>query len=415
MQTQEDPARLAARYRETRARTVDLTVTLSAEDMQVQSMNDASPTKWHLGHTTWFFETFVLEARPDFVPVDPDYRVIFNSYYEQVGEKHPRPQRGMLTRPPLNTVMEYRQRIDDSMGLVLEGDIAADVAAVVELGLNHEEQHQELLLMDIKHVLGLSPLQPAFRAEPPPAAGAVTEQKWHLFRGGTKDIGHDGGGFAYDNEAPQHKQIVGDFKLAHRLVTNREWLEFINDSGYDDPLLWLSDGWAWREEHGITAPATWRNADGWTQFTLHGREELRLEDPATHLSYYEAEAFARWAEARLATEAEWETAATGQAVEGHFLTGTSWHPRPATGPDNVPAQLFGDAWEWTQSSYSAYPGYRPAAGAVGEYNGKFMANQFVLRGGCFATATGHVRASYRNFFHPHTRWHFSGVRLARDV
>lgn len=410
------PTDLARRFRDTRARTVALTATLSAEDMQVQSMADVSPTKWHLGHTTWFFETFVLEPREGFVPVNPRYRVIFNSYYEQVGDQHPRPERGLLTRPGLAEVLDYRQRVDASMGALLESGLDADTATLVELGLFHEEQHQELLLMDIKHVLGCNPLDPSFRPGAPPPPGPAVDQRWHRFDGGTVRIGHEGRGFAFDNEGPRHDRIVGTFELAHRLVTNREWREFVEDGGYDQAPLWLSDGWAWRHEQGIGAPLTWRrDDDGWTQFTLHGREPLRENDPVTHLSYYEADAYARWAGARLPTEFEWEHAASGQPVAGHFLDGTSWHPRPpAQGDPGRPAQLFGDGWEWTQSAYAAYPGFRPAAGAVGEYNGKFMANQFVLRGGCFATPAGHVRPTYRNFYHPHTRWHFSGVRLARD-
>ena len=407
---------LAARFARTRALTVALTETLTAEDMQVQSMPDVSPTKWHLGHTTWFFETFVLEGRAGWQPVDERYRVIFNSYYDHVSAQHPRPERGLLTRPALSEVLEYRHRVDSEMDRLLDGDLDPGLEAIVELGLNHEQQHQELLLMDIKHVLGSSPLQPAFRLETAPPSSKGVAQSWHRFTGGTIEIGHDGKGFAYDNEGPRHQQLVPDFALAHRLVTNREWLEFIADSGYADPALWLSDGWAWRVENSVEAPGTWlRDREHWTQFTLHGREPLRLDDPATHLSYYEADAFARWADARLPTEAEWELAAQESGSGGHFLEQTSWHPRAAQATGEGPAQLFGDAWEWTQSAYAAYPGYRPAEGAIGEYNGKFMANQFVLRGGSFATAQDHIRASYRNFFHPHTRWHFSGVRLARDL
>jgi ergothioneine biosynthesis protein EgtB len=377
-------------------------------------MPDTSPTKWHLGHTTWFFETFVLEPRPGFEPVDERYRIIFNSYYEQVGAKHPRPERGLLTRPGLTEVLEYRQRVDASIASLLETDPDPPLAQILELGINHEEQHQELMLMDIKHVLGASAFEPSFREEVPPLAAPTVEQRWHAFEGGTFEVGHAGTGFAFDNEGPRHAQIVTDFELAHRLVTNREWLEFVEDGGYRDPVHWLSDGWAWRAENAVAAPFTWRRDDGWSQYTLHGREPLRLDDPATHISLYEADAFARWSGARLPTEFEWERAAAEQTVEGHFLEGTTWHPRPPVDTEG-PVQLFGDAWEWTQSPYSPYPGFRIAEGAVGEYNGKFMANQFVLRGGCFATPSGHVRPTYRNFFHPHTRWHFSGVRLARDV
>jgi ergothioneine biosynthesis protein EgtB len=414
--TLENLENLAARFARTRAVTLALTETLTAEDMQVQSMPDASPTKWHLGHTTWFFETFALEGKAGWRPVDERYRVIFNSYYEHVGARHPRPERGLLTRPSLSEVLDYRHQVDSGMARLLSGELEPGLAGVIELGLNHEQQHQELLLMDIKHALGSSPLQPAFRLETPPPPRAGPAQRWHRFTGGTIGIGHDDKGFGYDNEGPRHQRVVPDFALAHRLVTNREWLEFIDDSGYANPALWLSDGWAWRVDNAIEAPFTWRmDHEGWTQFTLHGREPLRLDDPATHLSYYEADAFARWANVRLPTEAEWEHAAQGRRPGGHFLEQTSWHPRAANAGGESPAQLFGDAWEWTQSAYSAYPGYRPAEGAIGEYNGKFMANQFVLRGGSFATPREHIRASYRNFFHPDTRWHFSGVRLARDL
>jgi len=407
---------LAARFAHTRAMTVALTESLTAEDMQVQSMPDVSPTKWHLGHTTWFFETFVLEGQIGWRTVDETYRVLFNSYYQQTGARHPRPQRGLLTRPALSDVLEYRHRIDSGMERLFQEDLDPELESIIELGLNHEQQHQELVLMDIKHVLGCNPLQPAFRPGTPPSSGTAPAQRWHTITGGTIDIGHDGSGFAYDNEGPRHEQLVPDFALAHRLVTNREWLEFIGDGGYTKSILWLSDGWDWRMDAAIDAPFTWLDEpEGWTQFTLHGREALRLDDPVTHISYYEADAFARWADARLPTEAEWECAAQGRPPAGHFLEQTSWHPRAADAANEGPVQLFGDAWEWTRSAYSAYPGYRPAAGAIGEYNGKFMANQFVLRGGSFATAQNHIRVSYRNFFHPHTRWHFSGVRLARDL
>jgi ergothioneine biosynthesis protein EgtB len=405
---------LLNRFLETRSRTVALTSTLTAEDMQVQSMPDVSPTKWHLGHTTWFFETFVLEQFDGFAPVDERYRVIFNSYYEQVGEKHPRPERGLLTRPAIEEVLEYRERVDAAIAARIESEVSPELSAILELGINHEEQHQELLLMDIKHVLGRGAYQAAFQPGAAPARSDAPAQRWHEYAGGTVEVGHDGGRFGFDNEGPRHAVILRPFALAHRLVTNGEWLEFLQDGGYDNPALWLSDGWAWRLECDISAPSTWRNDERWTQFTLHGREDLRLEDPVTHLSYYEADAFARWADARLPIEAEWESVASSHPVEGHFLDGTSWHPRAAASSDG-PAQLFGDCWEWTQSPYSAYPGFRAAEGAVGEYNGKFMANQFVLRGGSFATPTGHVRSTYRNFFHPHTRWHFSGVRLAKDL
>ncbi|MEM6671631.1 MAG: ergothioneine biosynthesis protein EgtB [Planctomycetota bacterium] len=417
------PAAVSAeRFLRVRRTTEGLVGPLSAEDMQVQSMADVSPTKWHLGHTTWFFETFVLEAEPGFEPFDPAFRILFNSYYEQVGERHPRPRRGLLTRPRIAEVLAYRRHVDERLAALLETpERLGDRLELVELGLHHEQQHQELLLMDIKHVLSCNPLAPAYRAELAPKGRDAAPQEWHRFRGGLFEIGHDGDGFAFDNEGPRHRVHVDDFKLSSRPITNRELLAFVEDGGYETATLWLSDAWGrMQTEEPWRAPMYWQKRDGvWVQFTMNGLEPLRLDDPATHVSYYEADAYARWADARLPREAEWEVAARGRAIEGNFLEDGRWHPRAYTGGEtdeaDAPVQLFGDVWEWTQSPYCAYPGYQAAAGAVGEYNGKFMANQFVSRGGSWATSRDHVRATYRNFFHPWTRWHFGGVRLAKDV
>ena len=419
-----EPDTVAARFERIRAATLALTRPLEAEDMQVQSMADVSPMKWHLGHTTWFFETFVLEPLTGHTPFHPRYREIFNSYYQQVGARHPRPERGMLTRPRLRDVLAYRQHVDEHLGTILRDDpqqLGAERLALVEIGLHHEQQHQELMLMDIKHVLGSNPLDPSYRPEAAPSSGEAAPLHWHRVRGGLVEIGHEGRGFGYDNEFPRHRAFVEDVDLASRPVTNRELLEFVEDDGYTTPTLWLSDAWDhMQSEDPWTCPMYWEQRDGqWMQFTMHGLEPLRLDDPATHLSYYEADALARWTGYRLPTESEWENAARDLPVRGNFVEDEQWHPRPYDGDaDDTaqgPVQMFGDVWEWTQSHYSPYPGFRAPEGAVGEYNGKFMVNQFVLRGGCWATPRDHVRATYRNFFHPWTRWHFGGVRLVRDV
>ncbi|MEM1450718.1 MAG: ergothioneine biosynthesis protein EgtB [Planctomycetota bacterium] len=419
-----DPERFA-RVRRT---TLDLARTLEPEDMQVQSMPDVSPTKWHLGHTTWFFETFVLESEEGFEPFDPAFRVLFNSYYQQVGARHPRPHRGLLTRPRLAEVLAYRAHVDERIDELLRRDPEdlGERLALIELGLQHEQQHQELVLMDIKHVLSCNPLDPAFMDGAAPTSPESAPQELHRFGGGLVELGHRGEGFAFDNEGPSHRAYVDEFRLASRPITNHELLQFVDDGGYRTPTLWLSDAWdRIQTTEPWDAPMYWERRDeGWMQFTLHGLEPLRLDDPATHLSYYEADAFARWAGSRLPRESEWEVAAAGRPIEGNLLEpdlrqGGQWHPRAYGGAytdaADAPVQLFGDVWEWTQSPYAAYPGYRASEGAVGEYNGKFMANQFVLRGGSWATSREHVRATYRNFFHPWTRWHFGGLRLAMDA
>ena len=414
------------RYLTVRAATEALARPLSAEDCCVQSMPDASPAKWHLAHTSWFFETFILErCESDFVAFDAAFRVLFNSYYQGVGRQHPRPQRGLLTRPSLARVLAYRADVDARMQRLLgRGDLPAEVAALLELGLQHEQQHQELLLTDIKHLLWCNPLWPAYHDRPaPPEGGDAGPGGWQHFQGGLVQIGHEGAGFAFDNELPRHSVYLRPYQLATRVVTNAEYLAFMAAGGYDEPAHWLAEGWDWCRGQQIAHPLYWRqDGQGWSEFTLAGAQPLAPLQPVAHLSYYEADAYARWAGARLPTEAEWEAAASPAAVsQGHFADGGLLQPRPAQATRDAPGQggallqMFGDVWEWTQSSYAPYPGFAPAPGAVGEYNGKFMVNQYVLRGGSCATPAGHVRASYRNFFPAMARWQFTGLRLARDT
>jgi ergothioneine biosynthesis protein EgtB len=407
---------LAARYRAVRAATEALAAPLSPEDCTAQSMPDASPVKWHLGHTSWFFETFLLEAAvPGYRPPWPAYRVLFNSYYHSVGEQHYRPERGLVTRPGLAEVMAYRRHVDGQCLALLErGALSAAQEAVLELGLHHEQQHQELILTDVKHLLARNPLGPAYRARPAERAGEATPLAWHAHPAGLREIGHAGPGFAFDNEGPRHRVFVHAFALASRAVTNGEYLAFIEDRGYERPEVWLSDGFATVQREGWRAPLYWtREGGGWQRFTTAGPQPVALDEPVAHVSAYEADAYARWAGARLPTEAEWEVAAASAAVAGNLAEAERYEPaRAPAGPG--PTQLFGDVWEWTSSAYAAYPGYRPPPGALGEYNGKFMANQLVLRGGSCATPASHIRASYRNFFPPHARWQWSGIRLARD-
>ena len=421
---------LRARFERVRAQTAALAAPLSEADAQVQSMPDASPTKWHLAHTTWFFETFVLERfEPGFAPHHPAFRVLFNSYYQGVGEQHPRPQRGLVTRPGLAEVLAYRRAVDERMAGVLAREPGEELLALVELGLQHEQQHQELILTDLKHLLGSNPLDPVYRPAAAAPHGASSALGWCRFDGGRVAIGHGGQGFAFDNEGPRHELLLRPYALADRLVTQGEWLAFIDAGGYTDPRWWLAAGWDWRRAMGIEAPLYWRR-DGarWSVFTLHGRVALDADAPAVHASYYEADAYARWRAAhdglpcRLPTEAEWEHAAQAHEAEaiaqGRFVEAGVPQPQAAPPSSSLaggPRQLFGDAWEWTASAYLPYPGYRPWAGAVGEYNGKFMINQMVLRGGSCATPSDHIRASYRNFFPTDARWQFSGVRLARDL
>jgi ergothioneine biosynthesis protein EgtB len=416
---------LLDRYRAVRAATVRICQPLSPEDCQVQSMPDASPVKWHLAHTTWFFETFVLARDSAYRSVNGQFSYLFNSYYEAVGARHPRPQRGLITRPTLNEVFEYRKRVDDHVERLLAQAAAAqckDLHAVVTLGLHHEQQHQELILTDIRHALSQNPLRPAFRAESTNAATtsnfaggcspAVHPCEWIRYSAGLRLIGHAGEGFAFDNEGPRHRVWLEAYELAAGLVTCGEFLAFMADDGYRRPEFWLSDGWAVCQAQGWSAPLYWEeDGERWRIFTLAGMRPVEACVPVSNVSYYEADAFARWAGARLPTEEEWEAAA------GEIPT--------ADGPDEPPLvpmashddglrQLDRDVWQWTASPYAAYPGFAPPTGALGEYNGKFMCNQFVLRGGSCATPRSHLRRTYRNFFRPDARWQFTGLRLARD-
>ncbi len=410
---------LAAAYRTVREATERLCEPLSREDYVVQSMPDVSPTKWHLAHVSWFFETFVLKPHATgYRPARPEFEYLFNSYYNAVGEQYPRPRRGLLTRPTVDEVYEYRAAVDAAMLALLEED-DHDLATLVELGLNHEQQHQELILMDIKHVLSCNPLHPAYRPAPEARSLAAPGLEWIERDESVRWIGHQGDGFAYDNESPRHRVLVPAFRIASRPVTNGEFLEFIRDGGYRTPTLWLADGWSTVEREEWQAPLYWIRRDGaWHEFTLGGLRALDPAAPVCHVSYFEADAYATWAGARLPTEAEWETVAREQPVEGNFLEQDALGPRAApadAGGAAAPVQLFGDVWEWTRSPYQPYPGYRANPGALGEYNGKFMCNQQVLRGGSFASPASHLRATYRNFFYPHCRWQFAGLRLARDA
>lgn len=392
-----------------RQRSTHLAEPLSPEDCCAQSMPDASPVKWHLAHTTWFFETFILEPREQgFQPFHPAFRVLFNSYYNNVGDKHPRPRRGLLTRPALAEVLAYRQDVDRRvMRLLAAHGQDAELGALVQLGLQHEQQHQELLLTDVKHLLAQNPLYPAYHDSPLPASHPAQPLSWIAFDGGLAEIGHEGRGFSFDNELPRHRQYVAPFALASRLVTNAEYREFIDAGGYRDPDLWLAEGWDKVCSGELRHPLYWVEEGGaWREFTLHGLQPLDPVRPVTHVSMYEADAYARWRGARLPTEAEWEFAARDVALACGDL-----HPRAAGSPGL--SQMFGECWQWTSSSYAPYPGFAPAPGALGEYNGKFMVNQYVLRGSSCATPHGHARASYRNFFPAGARWQFTGIRLAR--
>ncbi len=414
---------LLDRYRAVRSLSTTLCEPLEIEDFGVQSMPDCSPAKWHLAHTTWFFETFLLAAaNPDHQPFHPAYGYLFNSYYEAVGERHARPRRGLITRPTVAETYAYREAVDAAVAGLLEGGLSTELRDVLEVGLHHEQQHQELLLTDLKHLFSCNPLEPAYRPAPRDAGGdeRPAAVEWTTFDGGLVEIGHGGDDFAFDNETPRHRVHLQPFQLAGRLVTNGEFAAFVEDGGYERPEFWLSEGWGVVLREGWTAPLNWRRESSgeWTEFTLHGRLPLAPAAPVCHVGHFEADAYARWADARLPTEFEWEHAAGTVETTGHFvddaLAGGLVHPRPAPGLQPL-EQMFGDTWEWTASPYVAYPGYRPLPGALGEYNGKFMSNQMVLRGGSVATSRSHVRSTYRNFFPSHARWQFSGFRLARDV
>lgn len=407
-------APLAHRLAQVRQASERLAAPLSPEDCAIQSMPDASPVKWHLAHTTWFFETFVLERYlPGYRPFDPAFRVLFNSYYNGVGDKHPRPERGMLSRPSLDEIRAYRRHVDAAMPEVL----ARAPAGLVELGLNHEQQHQELILTDLKHLLSRNPSRPAYQKPWPLTPVHPRTRGWIAHPARLYDIGHAGPAFAFDNEVPRHRVWLDAFSIATHPVTHGDFIAFIEDGGYRRHELWLSAGWDLVQARGWQAPMYWERRDGaWHTFTLHGMVPVDPNTPVCHVSFYEAEAFARWAGERLPTEAEWEVAARGARPEGNFLESNALHPLPLreAPADGSPAQVFGDVWEWTRSDYGPYPGFRIAPGAVGEYNGKFMSGQYVLRGGSCATPASHIRATYRNFFPPEARWQFSGLRLARD-
>jgi ergothioneine biosynthesis protein EgtB len=413
----EERRALAARYLEVRAASREICQPLALEDYVVQSMADASPAKWHLAHVTWFFENFLLS------PFLKGYRLfhpasgyLFNSYYETVGEFFPRAQRGLLSRPTVEEIFRYRDHVDRHMGELIERAPEGDwreISSRLTLGLHHEQQHQELLLTDLKHLYACNPLRPAYReGAAAPGAGTAPAAGWSSWPAGVYEIGHDGRGFAFDNEGPRHRVYLNAFRLAGRPVTNGEYLEFMEAGGYSTPALWLSQGWQAVREKSWQAPLYWERLDGgWHAMTLGGMRRVRESEPVCHVSYFEADAYARWRGRRLPSEAEWEVVARTLPVAGNFHDSGRLHPAAAPGSAE-PAQLYGDVWEWTQSAYSPYPGYRPVDGALGEYNGKFMSSQYVLRGGSCVTPAGHLRATYRNFFYPADRWQFTGIRLA---
>ena len=389
--------------------------------MVVQTMPDVSPTKWHLAHVTWFFETMILgEYAAGYRAFDARFPAIFNSYYQALGDPYPREERGLLSRPTVGEILDYREHVDEAMALLLESSPPAEVAGLLTLGIHHEQQHQELLLMDVLNVFAHSPLRPAYRSAPPPVQAEGTmdapSATWHDFAGGEVRIGSDAEGFVYDNERPCHTQLLQDFEIATRPVTACEYRNFMADGGYERPEFWLADGWDLATREGWDSPLYWLQVgDLWKTMGLHGVQDLDPQAPVTHVSYYEADAYATWAGARLPTEFEWEHASASQEPEGNFLESGVLQSLPAQpqADEDAPQQLFGDVWEWTSSPYGPYPGFHPFEGDLAEYNGKFMINQFVLRGGCFATPRSHIRRTYRNFYYPHQRWMFSGFRLAR--
>jgi ergothioneine biosynthesis protein EgtB len=420
-------------YDEVRQRTLKLVDNLTPEDQMIQSMPEASPSKWHIAHTTWFFETFILAPHMShYSPFEARFGSLFNSYYKRLGPHPHRSIRGTFSRPSLDEVLAYRGHVDNAIRSLFMQKTSAELLPLLELGLNHEQQHQELIVTDIKHAFWTNPLRPAYQRNPllmrlvETRSGRPAPWAWHDFGGGLHDIGHDMRGFAFDNEMPRHSAYIEPFSIASRLVTNAEYQAFITEGGYESPELWLSDAWDHVCENGWRAPLYWENSGNeWIHFTCHGMQPLDPEEPVCHVSYYEADAFAKWADARLPTEFEWEIAAGSilnsldspevQQAAGNMLEGEAYHPgrADAYAPESL-QQLFGDTWEWTSSPYSAYPGYRAPAGLEGEYNGKFMCNQMVLRGGSCATPASHIRKSYRNYFAPHARWQFCGIRLARD-
>lgn len=408
-------------YQRVRQATEQLCEPLVSEDYVIQSMPDVSPTKWHLAHVTWFWETFLLAPTiPDYHSLHPQYAYLFNSYYNTLGQRHCRPKRGLISRPTVKETYTYRRYVDEQMLDMLQRideRQLAEIAPMLLLGLHHEQQHQELLLTDIKHVFFSNPIAPIYAEHASNTSVNTPSLEWISFPEGIYGIGYEGNGFAFDNESPHHRQLVPTFQLASRLVTNGEYLAFIEDGGYANPLHWLSEGWATVQQEEWQAPLYWELRDGqWWMMTLSGWREVDPTEPVCHVSYFEADAYARWADARLPTEAEWEIAAHDIPCTGNFVEQKHFHPAPlTTSPSGKLAQMYGDVWEWTQSSYAPYPGFKPSAGAVGEYNGKFMCNQYVLRGGSCATPRSHIRPTYRNFFPTSAQWQFLGFRLAREV
>ena len=412
---QDRQLKLSSRLFATRRLSLDIAEPLSAEDQVVQANEDASPTKWHLAHTTWFFEEMALKRfLRGYSIFNESFSYCFNSYYESLGVRHPRPKRGLLTRPPVEEVRAYRAHVDENLRRLMAQPMPEEALSLIETGIHHEQQHQELMLTDILALFAENPLRPAYRGPQPEInGGAAPPGTWRSIPGGIYDLGHSGGGFAYDNEGPPHQLLLRDFRICSREVTNGEWIAFMEADGYRTPSLWLSDGWAFARREGLEAPGYWELRGGaWHQVTLHGLRKVEEGRPVAHVSYYEADAFARWAGHRLPTEFEWEIASRGQPGATP-LDLSNLLPTPASS-EGV-SSLFGGVWEWTQSAYLPYPGYRPATGALGEYNGKFMCNQMVLRGGSLATPDRHIRPTYRNFFYPHQRWQFMGLRLAGDV
>ena len=422
---------LKEKYREVRKHSTDFCDPLCTEDLVIQSMADVSPTKWHLAHTSWFFETFVLEkAITSYKSPDPNFAYLFNSYYVQAGERHCRPKRGLISRPTLEQTFKYREHVDLHMLDFMENATLEQVelfAPIVEIGLHHEQQHQELMVTDIKHVFSENPMKPAYSNElNTPPSSSPCETEWVNFPDGVYWIGADGEDFTYDNEQPRHRVFTNNFSMADRLVTNGEYIEFIEDGAYKRPELWLSEGWGVVESNGWEAPLYWEKTDGnWHYYTLSGLREVNPNEPVCHVSLYEAEAYSSWAGARLPTEAEWEVASDGLEIEGNFVENNHLHPIPLSpepkipkpispGPNGNPLrQMYGDLWEWTRSAYLPYPGFKASSGALGEYNGKFMSSQMVLKGGSCATSITHIRNTYRNFFYPDSRWQFMGIRLAK--